>query len=171
VSRTVRNINQVSGKIIRIALRFILYAAIIFAVIKGISVAYRFGHSIFYATSVEASPGRDVSITVGKSTDAKTVAAQLKKKGLIENEWSFRIQAIFFNFKIKSGNYTLNTSQTSKDMLETLDAGPETQPAAATKETDEDTGLNTEESAQSTLPETSGGGTEIIDAGNEGEQN
>ena len=113
-----------------IAVRLLIFAGIVFVIFKGISAAYQFGHSIFYAVGIEEAPGRNIDVTVTEGTGVKDAAELLKKKGLIDNEWSFRVQAKFFDLKITPGTYLLNTSQSSKEMLETLNAGPDTENGA-----------------------------------------
>ena len=81
---------------------------------------YEFGHEIFYATSVEAAPGRDRSITVEEGTSITDAAKLLKSYGLIANEYSFVIQAIFFDYEVNPGTYTVNTSMTSKEILQMM---------------------------------------------------
>ena len=53
-------------------------------------------------------------------------AELLKRKGLIDNVWAFRAQALFFGLDLRAGTYVLNTSETVKEILERLNAGPET---------------------------------------------
>jgi cell division protein YceG involved in septum cleavage len=123
MGKATRQINRISGRVIYIAVRLILIAVVVFLIIRGIAAAYRFGHSIFYAGTMESAPGRDISVTIDKGSDAKSAAEVLKKNGLIDNEWAFRIQARFYGMKIKAGTYKMNTSQTIKEMLEILDTG------------------------------------------------
>ena len=47
----------------------------------------------------------------------------LYDKGVIENKFSFKIQAKFFEIRMHAGDYTFNTSQTTRQMLEMIDDG------------------------------------------------
>ena len=80
--------------------RLIMYIMIL-GLIAGIPFAYNFGHSVFYASSVDI----------------------LYDKGVIENKFSFKIQAKFFEIRMHAGDYTFNTSQTTRQMLEMIDDG------------------------------------------------
>ena len=69
---------------------------------------------------MEAAPGRDRSITVEEGTSITDAAKLLKSYGLITNEYSFVIQAIFFDYEVNPGTYTVNTSMTSKEILQMM---------------------------------------------------
>ena len=51
------------------------------------------------------------------------MADTLYDKGVIENKFSFEIQARFFDIRMHTGEYTFNTSQTSREILEMIDEG------------------------------------------------
>ena len=106
MSRNSKGIDNVTKNVIKVSMRLIIYALMILVMIKGATMAYSFGHGIFYAASVEPPPGRDI-------------------EGLIVSKFSFEVQAKFFEYKIKPGNYILNTSQTSRQILDILNVGPE----------------------------------------------
>ncbi len=50
----------------------------------------------------------------------------LEKKGLIQDEKIFFIQAILYKANLQAGTYTLNTSMTPEQILEILIEEPET---------------------------------------------
>ena len=53
-------------------------------------------------------------------TSITDAAKLLKSYGLIANEYSFVIQAIFFDYEVNPGTYTVNTSMTSKEILQMM---------------------------------------------------
>ena len=124
MSHTTKNINKVTGTVISASGRLIIYAIMLIIAIKGASMAYTFGHDIFYASSVDTTPGTDIEITIDEGTGTSQAAKLLKKEGLINNELSFEVQSKFFELSITPGTYTLNTSETSRQILEDLDEGP-----------------------------------------------
>ena len=69
---------------------------------------------------MEEEPGRKKEITINKGTSVSQAAKLLKDDGLISNEYSFIIQAEFFAYKVKQGEYTFNTSMTSKEILQMM---------------------------------------------------
>lgn len=125
MSRTTNEINKVTGAVIAISIRLILLALIVLLLYEGVTKGYEFGHEIFYASAVEEKPGRDIDIKVEKGDSIASVAKLLKEKGLITNSYSLMIQAEFFNYKANSGSYTLNTSMTSRDILQMMNENTE----------------------------------------------
>ena len=95
--------------------RIVTYILVLIMLV-GIPFSYQFGHSIFYASSVDSPPGRNVEVTVEEADELYSV-------GVIENKFSFEIQAKFFDIRMHSGEYTFNTSQTSRQILEMIDDG------------------------------------------------
>ncbi|MFR3728873.1 endolytic transglycosylase MltG [Lacrimispora sp.] len=125
MSRTTEEINKITGAIISLSIRLIVLALMILLLYEGITRGYEFGHEIFYASAMEAEPGQDISVTIEKGASITSVAKLLKDKGLIANEYSFIIQAEFFNYKANPGSYTLNTSMTSREILQMMNENTE----------------------------------------------
>lgn len=125
MSRTTNEINKITGAIIAISSRLIIFALVVMLLYEGVTRGYDFGHEIFYASAVEQKPGQDKNITVEKGASAARVARLLKGSGLIANEYSFIIQAEFFNYKVNPGIYTFNTSMTSKEILQMMNDNTE----------------------------------------------
>lgn len=125
MSRTTNEINKVTGAVIAISIRLILLALIVLLLYEGVTKGYEFGHEIFYASAMEEKPGRDIDIKVDKGDSIASVAKLLKEKDLITNPYSLVIQAKFFNYKANAGSYTLNTSMTSRDILQMMNENTE----------------------------------------------
>lgn len=122
-SKTTKRINKITTTIILLAIRVVLAVAIIIITGRGIKAAYDFGHSIFYAQAVEEAPGHDVMVLVHDTDSIEDVAETLKNRGLINNKYSIIVQAKFFDYEVVPGEYTFNTSQTSRDILEQMNDG------------------------------------------------
>ncbi|SET49851.1 UPF0755 protein [Lacrimispora sphenoides] len=125
MSRATKEINKITGAVIAISSRLIILALVILLLYEGVTRGYEFGHEIFYASAMEAEPGRDKEITINKGTSVSQAAKILKDSGLISNEYSFIIQAEFFDYKVKPGDYTFNTSMTSKEILQIMNENTE----------------------------------------------
>ena len=54
MSHITRDINRVTGTVIGISGKLILYALVILLLAEGVTRGYAFGHSLFYESSVEA---------------------------------------------------------------------------------------------------------------------
>lgn len=120
MSHITSDINRVTGAVIGISGKLILYALVILLLAEGITRGYAFGHSLFYESSVDPAPGRDVVVTVPESQKDSDTIHELKKDGLIDNELAMRVQMKFYDYEIHPGTYTLNTSMSSKKMLQIL---------------------------------------------------
>lgn len=101
--------------------RVIMIAIMILVIFVAVRFSFRFGHSIFYQSPAEAPPGRDVEVTIEKGASIDELAEQLYDDGIITNELAFRIQGRLYKVNYYPGTYTLNTSMTVKEILETLD--------------------------------------------------
>ena len=120
MSRATKEINKITGAVIAVSSRLIILALVVLLLYEGVTRGYAFGHEIFYASAMEEEPGRDKELTVAKGTSVAQTAKLLKENGLIANEYSFTIQAEFFDYKVNPGDYTFNTSMTSKEILQMM---------------------------------------------------
>ena len=102
--------------------RIVTYIMLLIMLV-GIPFSFQFGHSIFYASSVDSPPGRNVEMTIEDGMSFGKLADKLYQNGVIGNKLSFEIQAKFFDIRMHSGEYTFNTSQTSRQILEMIDDG------------------------------------------------
>lgn len=125
MSTVTKEINKISGTIIGISGKLILYALVLLLLAEGMSKGYAFGHEVFHSTPMEAEPGRDMVVTIGKRKEPKEVIGLLHDMGLIGNELAARVQLKFYEYEIHPGTYTLNTSMTPKEILQILNEEPE----------------------------------------------
>lgn len=124
-SRT-REINKITMAIISISVKLMLLALLILLLYESVIRGYAFGHAVFYAEAVEAAPGHNITVVVKDGEDVSQTAGELEKKGLIKNIYAFLFQSRFYDYdKIYPGTYTLNTSMTSKEILQKLSEKPE----------------------------------------------
>lgn len=124
-SRT-REINRITMAIIRISVKLMLLALLILVLYEAVIQGYAFGHAVFYAEAVEEAPGHDITVVVKDGEGVSQAADELEKKGLIKNIYAFLFQSRFYDYdKIYPGTYTLNTSMTSKEILQKLSEKPE----------------------------------------------
>lgn len=124
MSRVTKEINKITGTVIGISGRLILYALVVLLLVEGMSRGYAFGHDIFYATSMEEAPGTDMSVTIPEKQSDSETASMLKDMGLIKSNLAMLIQMKFYDYEIYPGTYTLNTSMTSKEILQLLNEKP-----------------------------------------------
>ena len=80
---------RMTGGFLSICLNIVIYAVIIFFLIKAIHKTYDFGYRIFGDVSVEEEPGRDVKIQILKGESTMNVATKLETNKLIPDKYSF----------------------------------------------------------------------------------
>lgn len=131
MSRITKEINKITGTIIGISGKLILYAVVILLLFEGITRGYAFGHDVFYATAMEEPPGTSKVVTIPKGYTTAEACEVLKKAGLIDNVPAFQIQKMFYDYEIHPGTYELNTSMTTKEILQELNVEPEKESAEA----------------------------------------
>lgn len=125
MSRITKEINKITGTIIGISGKLILYALVILLLLEGVSRGYDFGYAVVRPAPVEAAPGTDYQVTVPKGQTNSETIEMLHDMGLIENTLAAKFQLRFYEYEIYPGNYTLNTSMTSKEMFQLMNEKPE----------------------------------------------
>ena len=130
MSNTTNEINKVTGTIIRVSWKLIVYAVVVLLMYEGVTRGYRFGHDIFYSSAAAAKPGVNMRVTIGEGEELLDIAAALERGGLIKNRYAFLIQSLFYEYggsenPVEAGTYLLNNSMTSKEIILTLREGAE----------------------------------------------
>ena len=150
---------KITGLLGGLAGRVIVAALLILLTFEGLRFCFDFGHAIFYQQPVEAAPGTDHVVTLQEDDTMQSVAQDLKEEGLIRNETAFIIQGQLYQINLFPGEYTLNTSMTTKEILEALNTDPE-EYAAQVKESE----AERQDAAEETEAAVIGGGDELVDA-------
>ena len=57
MSQVTKEINAITGTIIGVSGKLIIYALVILLLVEGMTRGYAFGHEVFYATAMEPEPG------------------------------------------------------------------------------------------------------------------
>lgn len=121
MSRTTREINRITTAIISISLRLLVCALLLFLLYEGVTEGYRFGHAIFSPEAVSAPPGREQSWVVKEGASLLEISKELEEADLILDAYVFVVQAKLYHYTPSSGVYVLNSSMTSKEILQQLD--------------------------------------------------
>ena len=98
----------------RLAIRIMLTALAVLAVYVAAKYAYDFGRDIFYQIPAESAPGHDITLEISDDSDLPKV---LFENGLIRNEKAFSVMTAFYKPDPVPGEYTLNTSMTTKELI------------------------------------------------------
>ena len=135
MSRTTREINRITTAIISISAKLLIYALVFFLMYEGAIRGYRFGHEVFSPQAVSEAPGRDYSCVIQEKETVRQLAKELKEEGLIRDSYVFLVQAKLYEYELHPGTYVLNSSMTSKEMLQKID-GNRTDTEDGAKEND-----------------------------------
>ena len=100
------------------SLRILFLIVLLYMILQGVKLAYRYGHGLMYEHAMEKEPGREVSLEIKEGESSSDVAAQLEKLGLIDNKESFMLKAKLYHASLLPGNYSLNTAMTQLDILD-----------------------------------------------------
>lgn len=102
--------------------RIFIVLVIISVIYKLMFKAYDFGYRVFAEEAMSGEPGRDIEITVPVGSSAMEIGEILENRGLIRDKNLFFVQERLSEFhgKLAPGEYTLNTSQTARDMMEVM---------------------------------------------------
>lgn len=84
--------------------------------------AYDFGYRIFAEEPITGEPGRNIDVTIPMGSSAMEIGEILENSGLIRDKKLFFLQERLSEYhgKLAPGEYTLNTSQTARDMMEIM---------------------------------------------------
>ena len=98
MSQTTKEINRVTGTVISVSLKLIMFAVTILLLYEGVTRGYEFGYHVFCDTAAAEEPGVDMRVTIGEGEKIGDIAAALEKGGLIKNRYTFLIQCLFYEY-------------------------------------------------------------------------
>lgn len=125
MSRVTKEINKMSMTVISFCGRLVLYTLVVVLLLMGAKKGYEFGHSIFYAPGIDEAPGVEKVVTLDGTESVAEVGKLLEDIGLIRDHSAFSIQAIVYGYEVQEGAWTLNTSLSSKEIINFLKEAPE----------------------------------------------
>lgn len=67
-----------------VSVRFLFLVCLLFLILQGVQVAYRYGHGLMYDHAMEASPGREIALEIQEGESWKEVGKGLKAWGLFK---------------------------------------------------------------------------------------
>ncbi len=122
-------LNKIIYKFVSISFSILVLLLVVLGLVKLGRFCYDFGYRVFTEEPVAAAPGRDVDVQVTADMSETDIGGMLEEKGLIRDRALFfaQLKLSAYSGKLLPGNYTLNTSMTSKEMMAELAAEPETE--------------------------------------------
>ena len=111
--------NKKLYKWVKLAFTVLLVTLVVYGTVTFSFKAYDFGYRVFTESPMEERPGTNVEVTIEAGMSAKDVGELLKQKGLVRDADLFVIQYKLsaYSGELVAGTYTLNTSQTAKEMM------------------------------------------------------
>ena len=132
-----------------VSVRFLFLVFLLFLILQGVQVAYRYGHGLMYDHAMEPSPGRELTLDIQEGESWKDVGERAKSLGLIQNSQAFALKAKLYHSKLLPGRYTLNTAMTQVEMLDSItEEGKKNQELSDKNLVTETEDLSTEESQE-----------------------
>ena len=132
-----------------VSVRFLFLVCLLFLILQGVQVAYRYGHGLMYDHAMEASPGREIALEIQEGESWKEVGERAKSLGLIQNAQAFALKAKLYHSKLLPGKYTLTTAMTQVEMLDSItEEGKKNQELSDKNLVTETEDLSTEESQE-----------------------
>lgn len=106
------------------ALWALLVAVVLFVGIIGSKRLYLFGYQVF-AKETRQVESKQLEITIGEDAGVLSVGQQLEKNGIIDDAYIFFVQSLIFDLDVKPGTYVIDTQNSSRELLEIFNKGPE----------------------------------------------
>ena len=132
-----------------VSVRFLFLVCLLFLILQGVQVAYRYGHGLMYDHAMEASPGREIALEIQEGESWKEVGERAESLGLIQNAQAFALKAKLYHSKLLPGKYTLTTAMTQVEMLDSItEEGKKNQELSDKNLVTETEDLSTEESQE-----------------------
>lgn len=109
-------------RIVNISFSVLVVVLVIFVLFKAGEYAYDFGYRVYTEKPMQSAPGQDVVVEVEQGMSASELGKLLEEKKLIRDDKLFTVQLKIsaYSKEIKPGIYTLNTSMTSKEMMQMM---------------------------------------------------
>ena len=106
---------EAAGVAVYSVVKIVVIILVIMVVYRLGSMAYSYGERIFGEPPMESAPGTDI---------VRDIADNLKAAGLIRDAGLFVLQERLAGYKegVKAGTYTLNTSMTPEELIQTMAA-------------------------------------------------
>lgn len=114
--------SKIALSVVSSILSFSIMVLVVIAVLRTGKAAYELGYRIFTEPAMEKAPGQDVTVKVEEGVSAMELGNLLEEKKLVDSGvlFMFQLTVLGYDDKLKAGTYTLNTSQTAKEMMQVM---------------------------------------------------
>lgn len=114
--------SKIVMRIVSISFSILVVVLVLFGFTKLGNYAFDFGYRVFTEQPISKEPGKDVVVQVESGMSDSDLGQLLEDKGLIRDGTLFVAQMKMSAYanKIQAGIYTLNTSETAKEMMQIM---------------------------------------------------
>ncbi|MDE7311037.1 MAG: endolytic transglycosylase MltG [Eubacterium sp.] len=135
-------------RLVSISFTILFFVVVVYGLYELGIRSYDYGYRIFAEPPVASGEGKDRLVRIKSSMSDSDIAQLLEEKGLIRDKWLFIIQLKLSGYggKLAAGQYTLNTSMTADEMMQTM-SQEESEEAGEAEDT-EDTKKTKQEDSQ-----------------------
>lgn len=139
---------KVARFILHLLLNIVFYLVIIYGVAKAGTEIYDISYQVFGSKGGPEATAKEVQVQIGKGEATMNVARKLEQSKVIDNKYSFYLNAKLMERMIMPGTHTLNTSMNFNDIFTVL-ATPQQE-----EDQEEETGSSEGENSQTEETET-----------------
>ena len=109
------NTRKAALTVISIALKIVIFAALIVIFFRIGSIAYNYGHAVFE----DEPPGRTITVTVEDGSSSMDIARLLEEKGLVDDWKLFYLQILCSKYAntMQPGTYELSTAMKPRELM------------------------------------------------------
>lgn len=113
------NTRKAALTVISIALKIVIFAALIVIFFRIGSIAYNYGHAVFEEEALDEPPGRTITVTVEDGSSSMDIARLLEEKGLVEDWKLFYLQILCSKYanNMQPGTYELSTAMKPRELM------------------------------------------------------
>ena len=113
------NTKKAALTVISIALKIVIFAVLVMAVLRLGSMAYDYGHAVFEEEALDEPPGRTIRVTVEEGSSAMDIARLMEDEGLVEDWKLFYLQILCSKYAntMQPGTYELSTAMRPRELM------------------------------------------------------
>ena len=113
------NTKKAALTVVSIALKIVIFAALVVVLLRIGSVAYEYGHAVFEEEALDEAPGRTIPVSVPEGASAMDIARLMEDEGLVEDWKLFYLQILCSKYSdtMQPGEYTLSTAMKPRELM------------------------------------------------------
>ncbi len=113
------NTKKAALTVLSIALKIVVFAVLVIALLRIGTVAYEYGHAVFEEEALDEPPGRMITVTVEEGSSTRDIARLMEHDGLVEDWKLFYLQILCSKYAktMQPGTYELSTAMKPRELM------------------------------------------------------